>query len=328
VNTERKKRFVWGCALGIVIVLILIGVAVVRGDYAAWRVGLSRSPFWAKVFKERDRIQLGARASELNMNRPSFQYLGQIAVQSDVTLDHSKIDVYIKYYQQLLNTFPRTPNAYYVLGVLQFYLGENQEAAYSLMKSAKLLPDFFWTQYNLGVIYFQRQDYAAAIESLQNALRVDYKTNLEIMGHSSIFTHIIASSKDMNARIEELKVSLREGYLDCLEMLIMSNMRIKNYEQMYHYARQKVTNQFDVQDLYYFGLAAYKLQRYEEATSFLQAYVHHQENHAEAYYYLGLSVRARGLVDDATKFLEKADLLKSQNVPFKMQEKEFLVKLF
>lgn len=58
---------------------------------------------------------------------------------------------------------------YTMLAVCEAYLGQSAEAAQFLQKALGLEPRHFWLNYDLGLVYFKRGEYAAAVGYLQRS---------------------------------------------------------------------------------------------------------------------------------------------------------------
>lgn len=113
-----------------------------------------------------------ARLRALNRIMPSFDRLAGFAIGDNVSLTRSEWQEYARYYKKVVDLYPErndgTPN--FFLGFCQAHLGKSKKAIKNFQLAAENNPVFFWISYDLGLEFYNRKDYAQAVDWLQRAI--------------------------------------------------------------------------------------------------------------------------------------------------------------
>jgi len=113
------------------------------------------------------------------------------------------LDPYILFYRMVAKYFPERGDAHGMLGFCYFHANDIEKAKEAYETASHLAPEMFWYHYNLGLIYFQNQQYDQAGRTLQKALAVDPKESLKYIQSSNIiYRSISMSAPDFAARNE------------------------------------------------------------------------------------------------------------------------------
>jgi len=114
-------------------------------------------------------------------------------LRHEVEYDQEKFRLAKKHYEALSvsltyikdNSFIRVPaslsRSYTMIGICDYYLGHTGDALKYFHKALQIEPRHFWLKYNLGLVYFQRGEYSAALKYLEDSYRLDTKDLAESM---------------------------------------------------------------------------------------------------------------------------------------------------
>ena len=169
-------------------------------------------------------------------------------------------------------------------------------------------PHSFWFRYNLGLIYFKGGRYQEAAESLEKAMAAKWEQNQGLIYLSKIYQPMIGKIGDIDNRIRS---NLKIGYGNCTMLLVLSHYYLKDFPEALRYAASALGPDIAHQDFlyYYAGLAAYNLKRYDQSVYFLKECIKKNPQHADAFYYLGLCLKALGKEEMALVSLQQAAVL-------------------
>ena len=262
------------------------------------------------LFVDYGRIKYHIKAVTLSRFMPaSFRELIEF-VNDPRSAPKAKLQEYVQYYEKVVDFLPTARGeAYEILGFCYYYLGQYRQSLTAYIKASRINPKFFWPHYNLGVIYFERGYYEKAVESFDKALATKLNDNFDVINNSKVFNPILMSSYQF---ISETMLRLKTAYRDSHVLLVLSYYYLHNFVEMFRCARTAIASNLneDGSFYYYAGLAAYKMGLYKEAAYFLQEYTAKNSDFANAFYYLGLSLRALGNEDLSARALGRAKLLR------------------
>lgn len=218
--SEKRRAGRFG-ALTVLLLALSLGLGgvllwAIRHDFMAIRTKISNSALGASLKSQRQKVKAKAKAITLNHLKPSFDDFVAYRV------NHGRADIsrnYTIYYERLVEYMPQRPEAYALLGFCYYQTGKSQEAIASFISAMKLNPDFFWTPYNLGVIYFRQGRYQEAATMLRRAIALKPQVTLKTIFSSRIYGEIIRSVKDFDYAIEK---NLQAGYRDAYRLLKLS----------------------------------------------------------------------------------------------------------
>lgn len=132
---------------------------------------------------------------------------------------------YLRYYEKLIEHFPNKADAYGMIGYFKNQLGQVDEALKAYEKSVEINPNFFWTRFNLGVLYYQQGDYPSASRHLQTALRLDPdQTIAAIEVSKNVYRPIAVMSV---GHVQGMRNQLNWGRRRAFGLLALSQNRIK-----------------------------------------------------------------------------------------------------
>ena len=118
----------------------------------------------------------------------------------------SAFDQSIKYYQQAINTDPRSDEAYYAIGLIYQKMGDNTLAMKNYQNAIDINAQHFLAYYNAGNILASDGNYTSAIDHFEICLRLK--------------EDFVKAYNRIGQCFELLKVSDKaiENYLKCLEI--------------------------------------------------------------------------------------------------------------
>lgn len=99
---------------------------------------------------------------------PSFENF-QTFITNDPSITEYNTEKYIKYFEIVAKQFPKK-NALTIAGCFYAISGRLTRSEKAFHLDLKEDPNFFWTHYNLGLIYFKQKKYQQAIDAMQLAL--------------------------------------------------------------------------------------------------------------------------------------------------------------
>lgn len=261
------------------------------------------------TFFDYKKVFTHARSASLGRLSFSFEYLID-CIKKNQKLDQKILGYYQHYFEKLIDIMPNTADTYGVLGFVYYRLGEQQKAIWAYQKAIERYPKYFTFLHNLGLLYFKGGDFPKAIESFTKALQVTVSESLFLAMSSQIYNSYFISldSKDLNSEIKtKFSATYRQNYL----MLVLSYFRMKDFKAMFYYANEAIELGFQPQSDFYFyaGIASYQLKEYERAVYLFQECTKMDSDYTDAFYYLGLSLKALGKEELAVKTIRKSVVL-------------------
>jgi len=191
------------------------------------------------LLQERHKSQAKAKAVTLNLIKPSFEDF--VAYR----IDHGQSGIsrnYPQYYEKLAEYMPQKAEAHALLGFCYYHTGKREEAKAAFIRAIQLNPDFFWTPFNLGVIYFYQDRYQEADVMLRRALALKPEATLKTIFSSKIYGEIIRSAKNFDYAVEE---NLKAGYRDAYRLLLLTSDQLnKSHRAPPDVSRQQILIQF------------------------------------------------------------------------------------
>jgi len=243
-----------------IIVLILMGgcfllISIIRGDLPQGKKFLQGIPLFSSLMNERENVVGGARASELQLNHPSFQTLADFILHPE-DVQKQQWQPYIDYFQKAAKAIPQMVNAYALLGYLYRQTGEDEKAMVAYQQAAVLYPRYFWFFYNLGVLYFQNGLYDEAARFLTHAVSLEPKDSVVFFNSCWFYQQIWQGMRRYQAY--SVKESLKQGYYQGYLLLLESAYRLKDFSMMEEMSQKaiQVFGDNDGQLAYYVRIAA------------------------------------------------------------------------
>ena len=97
-----------------------------------------------------------------------------LSMMGELAIRMNNIAMAMPYFQRAINLYPDTATTYAAFAVFLHKLGKLDEAIENYRKSIELSPSFVETHYNLGLAYFQKEQYAEANREAQLVYRKNY----------------------------------------------------------------------------------------------------------------------------------------------------------
>ncbi len=271
------------------------------------------------------RVQAKAITGSLNHIMPELEYLFKL-LDGEVASDHKKIQESVEYYYQIIRFFPQHADAYAMLGNCYYILEDKVKAAAFYRKALEFNPVSFWAWYDLGVIAFEQGNYPVAISVLEAALKLNPAMVIKAINSSLIY-------RGIQQRLGGdflVSDSLHEGYQQSYKMMVLSYYYMKDFEKMWQTALSGIKDFPSDKDFFsfYAGLAAYHKGEYPHAISFFQEVIKDNPRNADAFVYLGQSLRKTGQNLVASGMLKKAVALQQTRQAVVLPGIEVRVRIF
>ena len=168
----------------------------------------------------------------LNTLMPSSEDLSDF-VNHPAQMDHQKLEdilIYYKYLYMIMgsDTFEK-PAACGMVGYAYYYLGDEKRSIDYFLKSVKFFDRSFWTYYDLGVIYYNKEHYQQAMYYFSLAKEA-YPYTMTYILSTRAFSQIAATMKltqnDFQKRLDQQAENLKVLYT--LSQLFNENSQLKN----------------------------------------------------------------------------------------------------
>ncbi|MBF0504943.1 MAG: tetratricopeptide repeat protein [Candidatus Omnitrophica bacterium] len=220
---------------------------------------------------------------------------------------------YKNYFELILRFMPDDAVAKQLLGFVDYHMGQ-QDKSIDLFKSVSVIngQGLFWSNYNLGVIYYKKGMLEQASQYLLKAIASNRQLTLLIMQNSIIYKQIFASSYFTFSLNDEMNDALSGAYI-----LLLSCLRSQGkYNQMLVIASKAIDQAnllYKDAFFYYAGLGGMGLGQMENAYLFFQKSISLEKNNPDVYFYLADIFQSKGQEAQARKFLEISYSLHQKN---------------
>jgi tetratricopeptide (TPR) repeat protein len=189
----------------------------------------------AEIVKEHDFVDQKAKLVAISYYFPTFQYFADIASGKEqpkkALMDgyhFGKPYIFYDYYQKSVDLLPERDEPHFLLGFCDYYLGNPDEAVVQYGKSMEINPYFFWSYYDLGVIYFQQGDFLSSATILNKALSLRKDITLSILYQSPFYRQIWHEMANLPQIFE---INLSEGQEDTMLLLAACFVNAGGYDQ-------------------------------------------------------------------------------------------------
>ncbi len=324
---NEKKMSISGFIKLLVTVCLLAGFAyLILRDFDKARV--SGLPPVKALVAQREKVQQKARAVTLNHFMPSsYDYLIGLADGTDQP-EESRFDQYVLYYKKVTEYLPQMPEAYALLGFCYAQLGRQELAVEQYQQALSLNPRIMHYYLDLGILYLDQGNMAAAKAMLEKAVQCDLQDTLVFESASRVYFPLIQQEgEDFSQNAVQ---QARANYRKAFRLLLGILSRQQDHEAVLKYARQAIAMNLGENEIFYYyaGLACYQMDRYPEALTFFQQSVQENENLAESYFYLGQVLKALGQDQNAEQALLKANALHQSQENSLLQKEDRRLALF
>ncbi len=257
------------------------------------------------------KVFVGEDVRSFHFFKPSsFEYLVK-TYDSGKQFDKYKLRKYIYYYNKASEYMPSPADAFGMLGFCYFEAGQIRKAVAAYKQSVRINPKFFWSRYNLGVIFFKEGRLRAASKWLKSALDIAPPVTLNFIGSSQRIYKPVLSARGMWSG-QGLLRSLRDGQKDCFSLLCIVYYQLGDFKAMEEAAHAAVKLNVGGKEFFHYciGLAAYRLGEYKKAIAYFKDAVKNYPDDFSSYYYLGKSFKSLGMDELAAEPLMYAQMLK------------------
>jgi len=283
-----------------------------------------------RLVHDNDRAVKHGAAFQLDHVHPNYVHYVNLAQLSQNTAapKEESLNDFKKYYKQLVRIMPNKSEAYGMLGYLDYHLGNQEAAIDQYQRAIEINPHFFWFFHNLGILYYQNEQYADAVKMFQQALDKDKKFALQFITLSKkVYMPLIyrkhPKCSGPECRLEpaekiqlvlKSKSHLDQAYEDCIALLASSYLKMGNYKNVFRLLDKADGLGYHRENFYYYaGIAAYETKDYDQSNNLLLIHLKNNPNHADGYLYLGRSLKAMNQEDASSKALRKGNLLRDKN---------------
>ena len=220
---------------------------------------------------------------------------------------------YKDYFELILRFMPDDVVGQQLLGFTDYYLGQ-QDRSIELFKKSSLVhgQDLFFSDYNLGVIYYKKGMWAPAADYLLKAVAANPQLSFLITQNATVYKQIFASP----AFRYSLSGSMAEAQSDAYILLLSSMYSLGQYDKMLLIA----TNAIARSDLrhkdafyYYAGLGFLGMRQLERSYMFFQKSLSLQKNNPDVYFYIADIYQKTGQGAQARNFLQASYALHQKN---------------
>lgn len=215
-----QKRWM---TIGIVVLLFLTVAVTLRNHYAQLGAFFTENPIAANLKEQQTKVKNKAMMITINHYRPDLA-LWKDHIVDGKPLPKNFLNDSVRYYEMISSYVPQIAEPQYFLGLCHFWLGDTAKGIATQEKAVMLEPRFFWSWYNLGVMYYQRGDFAKSGQAFRRALSASPQATVNIMANSRIYGEVLRSAGSLQ------KIAgphLQQGYADAARMLEASLRRLR-----------------------------------------------------------------------------------------------------
>jgi len=259
-------------------------------------------------------VLMRTKARRLNDAIPDFSAMinfskNQYAVKSsDLNASKSYLELVHQY-------LPDDEIVMQLLGYVDFYTGQEPKAIV-LFKRAALIhgQPLFWSNYNLGVIYYKKGMWPEAAEYLLKAVSSSPKLTLILMQSSLVYKQIFANPSFHYSVVDELYDAQSHAYL----LLLSSLLHLRQYDKMIILSNVCLTDQdLSYKDAFYYydGIAFFEMGQIEKAYMFFQKSISIEKDNPDVYYYVANIFTHFGQKAQAQQLLQISYALHQKNDP-------------
>ena len=222
---------------------------------------------------------------------------------------------YKNYFELILRYLPDDKAAKQLLGYVDCYTGQ-EEKAIALFKSSALMNGhlLFWSNYNLGVLYYKKGMWPQAVEYLSKAILANSGLNVFLIQNSIIYKQILSYSVFSYSLDDRINTAKSKAYV----LLLSSLHYMGQYDQMIAMSKLAIENQnlFYKDDFYYYaGVAFYETGQIQKAFLLFQKSLTIEKNNPDVYYYIANIYQKAGQLERARDFLQVSYALHQKNDP-------------
>jgi len=259
-------------------------------------------------------LEMRIKVRHLNDAIPDFSNLINFSQDQNV---RKGIDwePYKDYFELVVRYEPDDLITKQLLGYVDFYTGQEDQAMALFKASSQMNGRFlFWSNYNLGVMYFKKGMWPQSAVYLFKAISSNPQLSILLMQNSIVYKQIFANpyfKYSINDEITDAQARAYVLLLSCLnnmgqyeKMVLVSNLALSGQNLSYKDAFY-----------YYAGLAFYELHQYDKAYLLFQKSLSLEKDNPDIYYYIGDIYEKAGQLDQARGFIQISYTLHQRNDP-------------
>jgi tetratricopeptide (TPR) repeat protein len=180
--------------LGLLAVILVGWVSLAPAGFKAF---WGKNPLVVEMIKEHQQAEQKSKFASVSIYYPYLPYFAGIVAGVEKprkewmdTYYLGRPYIFSLYYGKAVEMFPENDAGHYLLGYCAYYSGDQNSARRQFEESMKINPYFFWSYYNLGVIYFQQGDFLKSAEVLNKGLSIKKEFTLEILRQGAFYGQI------------------------------------------------------------------------------------------------------------------------------------------
>ena len=222
---------------------------------------------------------------------------------------------YKDYFELILRYMPDDLVTGQLLGYADYYDGQEPKAI-DLFKGTATMKGqaLFWSNYNLGVIYYKKAMWPQAVEYLFKAIASNPKLTVLLMESSMVYKQIFLSPEFKYVLADEIKDAQAHAYI----LLMSSLQHLGQYDKMVFVSKLGLENiDLPYKDAFYYyaGVAFFQMGQMDKAYVFFQKSLTIEKGDPDVYYYLANIYQNAGQSEQARYFFQASFLLHQKNDP-------------
>ncbi|MDE1920769.1 MAG: tetratricopeptide repeat protein [Candidatus Omnitrophica bacterium] len=220
---------------------------------------------------------------------------------------------YKYYFKLILRYMPDDLTVRQLLGFADYYTGQEKKAIDCFKGSSSFKGhDLFWSDYNLGVIYYKKGTWPQAADYLFKAITAPEQLAVALMQGSMVYRQIFASPFFKYSLQSDMAAARSKAYL----LLLSSLQHMGQYEKMIFISRLALADPaLSYKDAFYYyaGIAYYDIGQINQALLLFEQSLSIEKNDPDVYYYLAAIYGRAGRQQEARSFLQASYALHLKN---------------
>ncbi len=154
-------------------------------------------PLIAHIKYQHQRVKEKSKFVSIAFYWPHFPYFASIvegrSVPEGELMDGYHFGIgytFYTYFKMAADFFPDSDAAHALLGFCCYYQGNLDQALANYEKALQIKPDFWWNNYNLAVIYFNKSNFNKSAVLLTKLLSLDYQASFMYIHNTPFYQQI------------------------------------------------------------------------------------------------------------------------------------------
>jgi tetratricopeptide (TPR) repeat protein len=258
-----------------------------------------------------------ARMQTLNRIRPyDIGKLPYLSYEKDFMSKDSIIET-MNYMRKVKNYRPGEPGLNSVIAYCYYYLGDMPMAIEYYLRDLKENPEYFWSHYNLGLIYFKQGDFDKSVGEFKKVLELRPDVAANQMRNWSVYHQIIGQRQTIDKVLPT--ESLGVFYQNLYKMLIKGQEELNDFSGMEISAQHIIEMNVGGEEVFYYysGVAAFERKDFTRAIFFLKKTIEMNKVQIlpQAYSYMARAVAAMGNETLSKEFMALSEKLGGGDQP-------------